>query len=72
MDKELVERSKKYAKETGRSLSHILASYLENVTKSQIDIGIPRKLQLLIGAINLPEDFDEEKEKAEYLSKKYV
>lgn len=60
IDKAVAERAKSYAKNTGRSLSAIIEDYLDKITQADTDIAdLSPKLRKIVGAITLPEDFDE-------------
>lgn len=61
VEKTIIERAKSYAKKTGRSLSELIESYLENITEENYNSDLSPKLKKLIGSVKLPEDFDEEK-----------
>ena len=72
VEKGIIEKAKSYAKRTGRSLSELIESYLENITSENDDHKISAKLQRIVGAVKLPKDFDEEKELRCYLEKKHL
>lgn len=73
VEKAVIEKAKLYAKQTGKSLSEIIENYLEKLTHQEVNQDcISPKLEKLIGAINLPDNFDEKREKSEYLSKKHL
>jgi hypothetical protein len=72
VESQIIERAKKYAKGTGKSLSAIVESYLDEITSTETATGsLSPKLKKLIGSVNLPVYFDEEKEKRAYLEKKH-
>jgi hypothetical protein len=72
LEKEVIEKAKSYAKQTGRSLSELVEAYFENLTsKSEKEDDIHPKVKKLIGRITLPDDFDENKAKDEYFKEKY-
>ncbi|RAR47048.1 DUF6364 family protein [Flavobacterium lacus] len=71
LDKEIIEKAKIYAKGTGRSLSEMVENYFKNLVSTSKDEDIHPKVKKIIGRIKLPEDFDEEKIKAEYHKEKY-
>jgi Family of unknown function (DUF6364) len=72
VESQIIERAKKYAKGTGKSLSEIVESYLDEITSTETATGsLSPKLKKLIGSVKLPVDFDEEKEKRTYLEKKH-
>jgi formiminotetrahydrofolate cyclodeaminase len=72
VEKSIIERAKSYAKNTGRSLSELIENYLETITKDNGNQEISHKLKKIVGAVNLPKNFDEEKELRSYLEKKHL
>lgn len=72
VEKEVIERAKSYAKETGRSLSELIEQYLDKITQERTEQKVSPKLKKLIGAVKLPKDFDEHKELRSYYEKKHV
>ena len=62
VDKSVIERAKAYAKQTGRSLSELVESYLESITRQETEFEVSPKLKQLIGSVTLPADFNEEEE----------
>lgn len=72
LEKNLVERSKLYAKKTGISLSDLIENYLDAITHEQATDVMPPKLQKIIGAVKLSDHFDEEKELLAYLERKHL
>jgi hypothetical protein len=72
LEKTIIERAKSYAKKTGRSLSELIESYLENITEENYYSDLSPKLKKLIGSVKLPEDFDEEKELRSAIEKKHL
>ena len=71
VDQLIIERAKSYAKQTGRSLSEIIETYLDNITSENHSQKLSPKLKKLVGSVKLPKDFDEVKAKRNYLEKKY-
>lgn len=72
IEKEVIERAKRYAKSTGRSLSELIEAYLESIV--QEDNGgqrMSKKLKGLVGSVKLPKDFDEDRELQEYFKGKH-
>ena len=70
----VIERAKIYAKSQKISLSKIIESYLDSLTRKKEDenkISITPLVESLSGVINLPSDFDYKKEYADYLTEKY-
>jgi len=72
VEKTIIEKAKLYAKKTGRSLSELIENYLENITQDYSAEEISPKLQKLIGSVQLPPDFDEEKELRSVLEQKHL
>jgi Family of unknown function (DUF6364) len=72
LNQEIIIQAKDYAQKTGRSLSQMVESYFENLTKnSEIADDINPKVKKLIGIVKLPDDFDQEKVKEEYYREKF-
>lgn len=61
IDKQVIERAKEYAKQSNRSLSDIIETYLTNITDQKED-EVDSELSQIIGVIDLPSDFDEKQE----------
>ena len=59
VEKAVIEQAKSYAKNTGRSLSEIIENYLTTITTDKVENNLSPKLKKLVGAVNLPEDFDD-------------
>lgn len=72
VEKSVIERAKAYAKNTGRSLSELIESYLETITQESGEEKLSPKLNKIVGAVKLPKNFDEEKELRSYLEKKHL
>jgi formiminotetrahydrofolate cyclodeaminase len=72
VEKTIIERAKTYAKKTGRSLSELIENYLENLTDEDHNSNLSPKLKKLVGAVQLPEDFDEEKELRSAIENKHL
>jgi formiminotetrahydrofolate cyclodeaminase len=72
VEKTIIERAKSYAKKTGRSLSELIESYLENITEENDNSDLSPKLKKIVGSVKLPEDFDEEKELRSAIEKKHL
>jgi hypothetical protein len=70
----VIERAKTYAKSHKISLSKMIESYLDSLTKEkqqEKEITITPFVESLSGVIKLPADFDYKKEYVDYLTKKY-
>ena len=70
--KSVIERAKLYAKNTGRSLSEIIESYLMTITNESENDELSPKLKKIVGVVNLPENFDEKAELRSALEKKHL
>lgn len=72
IDDAVISDAKKYAKQKGKSLSGLVENYLLSLTaKEGSSAGISPSVLKLMGAIELPEDFDYKKEVTRGLAKKY-
>ena len=72
LDKNVIIRAKDYAQNHKISLSKMVESYLDSVTrKKSKDIEITPLVESLSGVVKLPQDFDYKKEYTEYLTRKY-
>ena len=70
----VIERAKIYAKSHKISLSKLIESYLDSLTRdnnSERKIPVTPLVESLSGVISLPPDFDYKKEYADYLTEKY-
>lgn len=70
----MIERAKIYARNNKVSLSKMIESYLDNITKQKEEgknKNITPLVESLSGVINLPSDFDYKKEYGDYLAEKY-
>lgn len=72
VEKSIIESAKLYAKNTGRSLSELIENYLETITQDNGNQEMSPKLRKIVGAVNLPKNFNEEKELRSYLEKKHL
>ncbi len=68
----VIERAKIYARNHKISLSKMIESYLDSITKQKDkEISITPLVESLSGVIDLPSDFDYKKEYGDYLEEKY-
>ncbi|MCD6598535.1 MAG: hypothetical protein J7L04_12650 [Bacteroidales bacterium] len=70
----VIERAKVYAKSQKISLSKMIESYLDNLTRKKENdskISITPLVESLSGVIDLPSDFDYKKEYGDFLIEKY-
>jgi hypothetical protein len=75
IERAIIERAKKYAKEKNRSLSDIIENYLKILTKEEPN-NKRKKLnpavESLKGSFKMPKDMDYKKELKDRLEKKYL
>ncbi len=74
IEKTVIDRAKKYAREKDNSLSDIVENYLKVITKEQDnpDIKLTSLIKSLKGSFKAPHDFDYKKELSRGLSEKYL
>lgn len=68
----VIQRAKAYAKSTGRSLSEIVEQHLDHISRTDEPHKLSADLQRIVGAVQLPSDFDEEFALREALEKKHL
>ena len=74
LDKDVIDKAKKYASTENMSLSKMVEAYLESITKTQNENQESETTPLvkrLSGVIKLPNDLDYKKEYGDYLMEKY-
>ncbi len=72
LDKDVIVRAKDYAQNHKISLSKMVESYLDSVTKKKSNgIAITPLVESLSGVVKLPQDYDYKKEYTDYLTEKY-
>ena len=74
LNESVIKRAKIYAKKRKISLSKMIESYLDALTREKKDkrkILISPLVENLSGVIELPSDFDYKKEYGDYLTEKY-
>jgi len=74
IDKSVIQKAKKYAKEKERSLSDIIENYLKAITEDEIgeEIEITPLVKSLKGSFKAPKDFNYKEELSKALSEKYL
>ena len=74
VERQIIEKAKRYAKSKGRSLSDIVENYLKVITKDRedADIEITPIVKSLKGSFKSPPNFDYKKELTRGLSDKYL
>jgi hypothetical protein len=72
LNDDVISRAKRYAKHRKTSLSKMIESYLDSVTKpNSKEIEITPLVKSLSGVITLIEDYDYKKDYADHLTSKY-
>lgn len=72
VDKAVIERAKVYARNTGRSLSDLVEQYLDAVAKEDSNQQLTPRLKKIIGAVQLPVDFNEDEIRRSDLERKHL
>jgi hypothetical protein len=74
IEKTVIEKAKKYAKEKDNSLSDIVENYLKAITREEdiSDIEITPLIKSLKGSFKSPKSFDYKKELSKGLTEKYL
>ena len=72
LDKEIINQAKNYAESKKISLSKLIESYLQLLTKESASIDkISPLVESLSGVIVLPKKYDDKKDYTDYLTEKY-
>jgi hypothetical protein len=74
LNDDVIKRAKEYASSHNISLSKMIESYLDSITKEKEEIGkitITPFVKSLSSKIDLPDDYDYKKEYRDYLEEKY-
>jgi macrodomain Ter protein organizer (MatP/YcbG family) len=72
LEQSVIEKAKDYAKRQKTSLSRLIENYLLDVTDEEnAQEKITPLVRSLSGIIDLPNDYDDKKDYADYLAKKY-
>lgn len=74
IEKSVIEKAKKYARNRERSLSDLIENYLKALTKEEPknQEELSPMVKSLQGSFKMPKDFDYKKELTERLSEKYL
>ena len=70
--KSIIDRAKSYAKNTDRSLSEIVETYLATITEEHYSTELSPKLKKIVGAVKLPNDFNDKEELRVALESKHL
>jgi cell division protein YceG involved in septum cleavage len=76
LDRQVIEKAKKYAASRNRSLSRMIESYLRSIVEkeapdSEDDPEISSFIRSLRSGVKIPADLDLKKEYGDYLSEKH-
>lgn len=72
LDESIIKKAKVYAENTGNSLSGLVEDYFEQLVHPTREGSNGSKWKAISGKIELPENFDEEKELRDALEKKHL
>lgn len=74
MERSVIEKAKKYAKNEGRSLSDLIENYLKALTNdhAESDIELTPIVKSLKGSFHAPKSFDYKKDLTHKLTEKYL
>lgn len=74
IDKDIIEKAKRYARKRERSLSAMVENYLKSLVDTEKDSNseLSPIVKSLKGSFNLPENYDYKKELTDLLSEKYL
>ena len=74
LDDAIIEKAKRYASDKRESLSGMVENYFRVITSNykKEEKKLSPIVQELLGSIKVPDDFDYEKAKYEYLKDKYL
>lgn len=73
VEKQIILKAKLYARQTGRSLSDLIESYLETLVLEKDNMKeLSPRLKRIAGRVKLPKGFDEKKELRSYFEKKHL
>ncbi len=72
IEKDIVEQAKRYAKNNGQSLSHLVEIFLNNISTKDSTLKSSSKLNKIVGAIKLPLNFNEKNERRNYFENKHM
>lgn len=76
LNKQVIDKAKKYAESHHRSLSRLIESYLKSLTEKESegddkDIEISSFVKSIQSGVKIPSDFDYKKEYGDHLEERY-
>jgi Family of unknown function (DUF6364) len=72
VEKDVIVRAKHYAKNNSKSLSNLVETFLNDISKKDTGIKTSSKLNEIVGSVKLPKNFNEKKELSAYYENKYL
>jgi formiminotetrahydrofolate cyclodeaminase len=72
VEKDVIERAKHYAKNNSKSLSHLVETFLNDISKKESGLKLSSKLSKIVGSVKLPKDFNEDKELRTFFENKHL
>ena len=72
IDDTVIKRANHYAKQTGKSISELVEQYLDELSTHTNTPNLSSRLQNLVGAVKLPDDYNKEKELLNYMENKHL
>jgi hypothetical protein len=69
---EVIEGAKKYARQSGKSLSGIVEDYLRSIIENKDNTALSSRLKRIHGAVKLPKGFDEKTALRSALQKRHL
>jgi hypothetical protein len=72
IEKSTIEKAKRYAKRSGRSLSNLIETYLEKLTRKETSPEkVPEEFKHLFGSVDLTSDMDDKQMIRSILAEKH-
>ncbi len=72
VEKDVIEKAKNYARQTGRSLSELIENYLQTLVEEKKSEKLSPRLRKIVGSVKVPKGFDEAKELKSYYDKRHL
>jgi Family of unknown function (DUF6364) len=72
VDQSVINRAKKYSKNSGRIISELVSTYFYTLTKDSSSNSISPKLKKVVGAVRLPKDFNSDDELRQCYENKHL
>lgn len=72
IDKAVIAKAKRYARQSGRSLSDLIETYLASLTDEHEPEGVPVEFKDLFGSVDLPPSMDDKAAIRKILKEKHT